>query len=210
MKNQLVVYFVVGLLFMSIFYVFWRQEWQYLLPTPVPKDYKAIAVNSTLDFRGLPIARVLQARKTAKPVFLHFFSPDCPCSAYNVAHFKHLVETYRHQIDFYAVLFSDDEMYEAQKFRQTYSVDIPIIKEKGIDIAISCGVYATPQAVIIDKNMLFYRGNYNKSRYCTDKNTNFAEIALQSLLAGKPLPNFGELATVAYGCELPENTPTAP
>lgn len=31
-------------------------------------------------------------------------------------------------------------------------------------IAISCGVYSTPQAVIIDGNgQLFFRGNYNKT-----------------------------------------------
>jgi hypothetical protein len=210
MKNQLVVYSLVGLLFLSIFYAFWRQEWKYILPTPVPKDYVTVSLNTTLHLQGLPIARILQARKTPKPIFLHFFSPDCPCSAYNIAHFKHLVKAYSPHVDFYAVLFSDDDTYQAQDFKRIYGVDIPVIQEKGIDIAIACGVYATPQAVIIDKNLLFYRGNYNKSRYCTDKNTNFAEIALQSLLAGKPLPDFGKGATTAYGCELPENTNTAP
>ncbi|MEM6299939.1 MAG: hypothetical protein AAF740_14720, partial [Bacteroidota bacterium] len=70
----------------------------------------------------------------------------------------------------------------------------------------SCGVYATPQAVLITPDgKLFYRGNYNVSRYCTDRSTRFAEQAIGALLAGENPPDFGELATTAYGCELSED-----
>jgi hypothetical protein len=72
-------------------------------------------------------------------------------------------------------------------------------------IAEACGVYSTPQAVIIDRdNKLFYRGNYNASRYCTSKATNFAELSLIALLNKRPAPVFSIAATQAYGCELSE------
>jgi hypothetical protein len=61
----------------------------------------------------------------------------------------------------------------------------------------------TPQAAIIGRNNeLFFRGNYNLSRYCTSKATNFAEISLIALLNNHPAPVFSMLATEAYGCEL--------
>ncbi len=61
------------------------------------------------------------------------------------------------------------------------------------------------QAALIDPDgRLYFRGNYNKSRYCTLKNSNFARMAIDSLLAGAPAPGLGELATKSYGCELPE------
>jgi hypothetical protein len=70
-----------------------------------------------------------------------------------------------------------------------------------------CGVYSTPQAVIIDRNQkLYFRGNYNKSRYCTDKSSNFGQMAIDSILKNKAEPHMSELATIAYGCQLPNCT----
>lgn len=204
LRNQKIAYFFAILILGVMLAVFWTQEWKYLLPTPVPRDYQAILPNTRLDFDTLAIQKVLDKRTKPKPVFLHFFSPTCPCSAYNIAHFKHLVDTYKHQVDFYAVLFADLEGYDSQKFNQLYGVNIPVITQQGIDIAMACGSYSTPQATIIKEGRLYYRGNYNRSRYCSNKNTNFAEIALQELLAGKPAPVFEKAATMAYGCELPQ------
>ena len=90
-------------------------------------------------------------------------------------------------------------------FAEKYDVPIPTRTDKDDQIAAACGVYATPQAAIITPDgRLFYRGNYNLSRYCTDRSTNFAEQALGALLDGKNPPDFGKNATRAYGCELPE------
>lgn len=87
--------------------------------------------------------------------------------------------------------------------KETFGNGIRVIHDKEKEVAKACGVYATPQAVIIDQNnMLYYKGNFNKSRYCTDPETNFAAIALEALLKQKPAPVMGQLATTAYGCEL--------
>jgi thiol-disulfide isomerase/thioredoxin len=195
----------------AVFASFWWQEWQYLLPTPVPEGYKEVFVgnqipqNVLLQFSELQNKTKLTA--TNKPIFLHFFSPFCPCSKFNIAHINYLVERYGDEIDFYAIIFNDSE-YEMEfiDFSEKYDIPIPTILDKKNRIASSCGIYATPQAAIITKEgKLFYKGNYNVSRYCNDRNTNFAEQALGALLEGKNPPDFGELATKAYGCELPEN-----
>jgi hypothetical protein len=55
---------------------------------------------------------------------------------------------------------------------------------------------------------VYFRGNYNKARFCTQPNSNFVEMAIGSLLADKEVPNFNELATTAYGCsyQVPDNS----
>ena len=70
-------------------------------------------------------------------------------------------------------------------------------------VAEAVGVYSTPQAVLVTtKNDLYYRGNYNKSRYCTDKRSNYAEIAITALLGNSPIPEFGPMALKSYGCTI--------
>lgn len=194
-----------------VFIAFWWQEWQYLLPTPIPKGYQEVAAG-----KQIPQTVLLQFSETQKnkksipasrPIFLHFFSPFCPCSKFNIAHINYLVKRYSDKIDFYAIIFNDSE-YEMEfiDFSKKYDIPIPTILDKDNRIAASCGVYATPQAAIITKEgKLFYKGNYNISRYCTNRDTNFAEQALGALLEGKNPPDFGELASKAYGCELPED-----
>jgi hypothetical protein len=51
---------------------------------------------------------------------------------------------------------------------------------------------------------LYYRGNYNKSRYCTDKKTEYARMALDALLNNNANIGFDQLAIKAYGCQLPK------
>lgn len=197
--KQLFIYTTTLLLFCGIFYNFWRTEWKYLTPTPIPKNYQEIQ-------SGTKVSLDTSIFKPNKPIFLHFFSPDCPCSKYNIEHFQQLVANNKDFVNFYAILFAEDTVGARNYFQEKYQLEIPIIIKNGNLIAQSCGVYSTPQAAIISNNLtLFFRGNYNKSRYCTDKKTNFAEIALSNLLTNNACPDFGESATRAYGCELPEN-----
>ena len=53
---------------------------------------------------------------------------------------------------------------------------------------------------------LYYRGNYNKTRYCTDAESNYAQMAIDSLLKQNNSPSFNALALRAYGCSLPNCT----
>lgn len=153
----------------------------------------------------LPGRRVVPAPAgtAPKPVLLHFFNPDCPCSRFNLKHVKRLAKSYENAVSFLAVVPGHFGA-RTEQIRREYDLSMPVVAYGRKRLARACGVYATPQAALVDADgKLYYRGNYNKSRYCTTPYSNFAQMALDSLLAGTPSPTFGEIATTAYGCELP-------
>ncbi len=183
------------IIFCGISFLFWHNEYVYSLPTPVPLNYHAVEVGEFINLDGK-----LKSVEN-KPVFIHFFNPSCPCSRFNIPHFKSLAKEYGDKVSFAIVVMNTDSSYSVKEIQKKFDITIPVLFDKSI--AASCGVYSTPQAVILDTNhKLYYRGNYNKSRYCTDKNSDFAQIALDSLLNNKSTPLFSELATKAYGCKL--------
>jgi hypothetical protein len=168
--------------------LFWQQELKYHLPTPVPSNYHFVAVGSLVDVSTLP---------RAHSFFLHFYNPDCPCSRFNARHLKSIIHSYADSVSF-VIVVSGEEAY--RKASEEFN-DVKIVVDQHGALARACGVYATPQAAIIDADgKLYYRGNYNKSRYCTSRATNFAELALIALLSHQPSPVFGLLATQSYGC----------
>lgn len=175
--------------------IFWYNDWKYNLPTPVPANY--IQVNL-----GTPVQLPENVGFTkGKPLFLHFFNPLCPCSRFNMPHLKSLVQKYGNDVDFGIVIMSNNS-YTSKDIQDKYDLQIPVYFDT--TIAVNCGVYSTPQAVIIDPNHdLFFRGNYNKTRYCSDKSTEFARMALDSIVQGHLITHFNPYATRAYGCSLP-------
>ncbi|MEN7547425.1 hypothetical protein AAG747_05880 [Rapidithrix thailandica] len=184
----------------GICYLFWVQEIQYSRPTPIPQDYREVPVSSVLDLQSA----IRNPEK--KAVFLHFFNPECPCSRFNTKHVNYLIDQYRNDVLFKVVIPFGADLTLAKDY---FGANVELIEDKeNGSLAETCGVYSTPQAVIIDQNQhLYYRGNYNKSRYCTQIGSNYAELALQSVIAQKPLPDFSQLATTAYGCQyFDENT----
>lgn len=188
----------LSLLFGLVVAVFWQQEMRYLLPTPVPTGYQSVLPNEPID-----LIRYLDS-SSSKPVLLHFFSADCPCSRFNIDHFRYLESRYRDSIDFYVVLPGEGAGEAASQFEKQYDLSIPVLIDQNEELAKACGVYSTPQVAIISRqHQLYYRGNYNRARYCTAKSTSYAELALKSLLQGGPPPVFVELATQSYGCQLP-------
>lgn len=193
-RKTLVSLWLLGIL-IGIGSLFWYQSWIYLLPTPLPPDYREVALGSTLT------SELLQTRKCNKPLFLHFYNPDCACSRFNRRHFQSLVKLYQAQVDFVVVLLSQKNYSEAF-IQKDLNLHLPVLHND--QLASICGVYSTPQAVLIDTNeKLFYRGNYNRSRYCSDEQTSYAKQALGRLLRQSQLGAFDELAFKAYGCKLP-------
>ncbi|MCS6968655.1 MAG: hypothetical protein RMJ44_12170 [Cytophagales bacterium] len=194
--KRIALFSVVGFsLLATIGWTFWYQELQYALPTPLPKGYRVVLPGTVIHFND-----TLLPQQHARPILLHFFSPSCPCSRFNLRHFKELYRTYGRQVDFYAVTSSVEDLEKAKKYLPER---VTVICDKDDRLARACGVYSTPQAAIITTdNQLYFRGNYNRSRYCTDKRTNYVEQALESLLNNKPLPVFDSLATISYGCAI--------
>lgn len=193
MKKALVVTWVF-LLFGVIGVLFWYNELQYQLPTPIPVNYKAVKPGE--------LVKINATFKTDanKPIFLHFFNPVCPCSRFNIKMFKSLVAQYAGRVNFAIVVISKDK-YTADEIRNKFDLAIPVTFDQSI--ATACGVYSTPQVALIDsKGKLYYRGNYNISRYCTDEKTNYAKQAINGLLNDNRNMFFSKLATTSYGCRL--------
>jgi hypothetical protein len=93
--------------------------------------------------------------------------------------------------------------YSAGNIQNRFNLKVLVLFEQSI--AAACGIYSTPQAVLLDEHLrLYYRGNYNASRYCTDENTSYAKIALAALLNNSSGIIFNPLALRAYGCSLPD------
>ncbi|GAB4328920.1 MAG: hypothetical protein OHK0038_02810 [Flammeovirgaceae bacterium] len=107
MKQKLIILFSISLLGV-IAYIFWWQELQYTLPTPIPSNYKAITIESK------PLIPENQDFSFNKPVFIHFFNPDCPCSRFNLEHIRYLVENYGNKVNFYAILPENNEKDEIE------------------------------------------------------------------------------------------------
>lgn len=179
-------------------YVFWTQELKYVRPTPIPEDYHPVAVREMVDLHPY----ISYAADSA--IYLHFFNPDCPCSRFNLQHFNSLVREFGKRVHICAVIPAYADIQRAKDMINNPS--ITVIQDQTNNLTQACGVYSTPQAVIIDAaGKLFYRGNYNKSRYCTQHESNYAQIALTALVGGQEPPYFNALATQAYGCQLPAN-----
>jgi hypothetical protein len=182
-------------IFSGIVCIFWYTDWKYSLPTPVPSEYHPVATGTRVDLAGkLPVTG-------DRPVFLHFFNPDCPCSRFNIPYFKSLVRKYNSKI-FFGIVVLNNRAYTAKQVQNKFDLDVPVSFDS--TLAAACGVYSTPQAVLLDANhCLYYRGNYNKSRYCTDSKSNYAQMAIDSLFDNIPRPVFAGYALRAYGCQLP-------
>jgi thiol-disulfide isomerase/thioredoxin len=179
----------------GISYIFWSNEWKYSLPTPVPSNYVTVNIGQHID-----IDSKLNVEKD-KPVFIHFFNPECPCSRFNAPHFNSLVKKYGNQVSFRVVVINKGKDYTADEIKDRFDFKIPVSFDS--TIAQSCGVYSTPQAVIIEGDRkLYFRGNYNRARYCTDEKSNYAQMAIASLLNNESNPLFSQYATKAYGCQV--------
>jgi len=197
MRKVVVITWLIVLL-ATVVVLFWYNEWVYSLPTPVPENYKVVDTGTSVD-----IASKLSF-KPDKPVFLHFYNPDCPCSRFNIPHFKSLVKQYGNKIQFVIVPVTPKK-YKTEEILKKFDLEIPVIFDT--TLATACGVYSTPQAVLLDTNrQLYFRGNYNRSRYCTDKKTEYARTAIDKLLHNNAAIIFDQFALKAYGCQLPNCT----
>ncbi len=76
--------------------VFYVQDWKYQTPTPKPAGFEQPALGSTLRLE-------LLSGHAGRPVLLHFFNPDCPCSRFNQPHLRRLFDAWKDRVDFVVV-----------------------------------------------------------------------------------------------------------
>lgn len=176
-------------------HVFWRQDLRYSLPTPRPADLVAPPIGAHVALPVDLIAATLLA--PGKPTLLNFYNHDCPCSRFNREHLQVLLQRFGAQVQFVGIVETDVDEPDGTGLAMPHFVD------RDARLAKSLGVYATPQAVLLDgAGQLVFRGNYNTSRYCTARQTQFVRHALEAFLEGSVLLRDPQ-AEVAYGCSLP-------
>ncbi len=177
--------------------LFWYQDLQYARPTPRPAGLVQPPVGAQL------VLGAQGAVPGGKPLLLHFFNPSCPCSRFNRRHLRDLYNQYGQAVDMVVVLQAKDTLEAIQQYRD-WELPLAYVTDPLGELAERCGVYATPQAVLLSPDArLYYRGNYNTGRYCVNRDTQFARRAVEALLAGRAAPLFPGVAGTAYGCLLP-------
>ncbi|MDH5602350.1 MAG: hypothetical protein OEY51_00325 [Cyclobacteriaceae bacterium] len=187
---------ILGVIFSAIFYLFWTNEIQYLAPTKRPENYVQVNISDSTTLKGI------LGNKDDRPTYIHYYNPYCPCSKFNYGYYSEIAGKYRDRFNMYLVIREMDEDV-IDKIRESVTGNTTVIIDKNGEIARQTGVYSTPQAVLLNTDYtLYYRGNYNRSKYCTVKDYNYAEMAIDSLLSGRPAPLFDHFATTAYGCSL--------
>src|SRR5688572_9155405 len=139
MRKWLVTIFL-AFIFSTIAVIFWFSEWRYSLPTPQPQNYHNVKTGEKIQLAEL--------NSKGKPVFLHFFNPACPCSRFNMPHFKSLAEQYGSKINFAIVVMSKTNNYTVEEIQKKFGLKIPVLFNRSL--ADVCGVYSTPQAAILD------------------------------------------------------------
>src|SRR5947209_3272168 len=116
MRKGLLIILLAGI-FGAIGLVFWLNEWKYSLPTPVPGNYRVVPMGAYVDLSKMETLRGFRNPlrvETAKPLFLHFFNPACPCSKFNIPHFRSLAHQYGNKMDFAIVVLSKDTNYSVE------------------------------------------------------------------------------------------------
>ena len=195
--RKLIVFFTLVVTFGGVLALFYIQEVRYWLPTPVPDNYKVVQTGAIVDIPTI---------QTGRKKFIHFYNPNCPCSKFNFSTYKSLIRDYHRDFDCYAVIQNTTKGMAETDLSYLKKLGVKVIADQNKAIAVACGVYSTPQVVLLDEqNHLYYRGNYNKTRYCTNPATNYAQTAIDSLLR-ETYYLFPVSATVSYGCDLERST----
>ncbi len=178
-------------------YLFYQNEIQYWIPTPVPKDYEEVAMGSVVS---------TDLYREGEKKFIHFFNPKCPCSKFNFTTYKNLIKKYGDEFQCFAVVQETTEGVKEEDVAYLRKLGVKLVADKDKTLAKRLGVYSTPQIVLLDEqNELYYRGNYNLARYCTNPNSDYSKMAIETFLIDLPL-DVPSTAFTAYGCSLDRKT----
>lgn len=164
---------------------FFVQDYRYSVPTPKPAGFHAVNLHRIVTLPG----------NDRRVTLLCFASPDCGCSRFNQDHLWDLAHRFGKQVRIVEVIEASNAGGMDSPDDTIFDPDAKLAKE--------CGVYSTPQAVVLDRDRrIAYSGNFNSARFCSDPGTQFARLALEALVAGRPVPPMPESATTPYGCEI--------
>ncbi len=197
---------VLGLWIGLVVTTFWRMEWRYLQPAQRPAGAAKIDPSQepyapVMEFHTDRGVRSLKGRLT----LLNFWSPDCACSRFMERHVRGLVRTYTPKgVQIITVIVGEREDEDPNALLERWHrrrIDTPAVADVGGALSRQFGVWAGPSAVIVNpEGRIVYVGAYNIGRYCDNRETAFAQQAIEALLEGRRPPR---ASTPFYGCQVP-------
>ncbi|MBK6606967.1 MAG: hypothetical protein IPO06_00050 [Leptospiraceae bacterium] len=202
-KAPFLVFPLIFFFFMTMIGLAMREHWIEMALTPIPKEYQSIEIGTRIHFDDPRIP-------SGQAMFIHFSNPSCGCAQFIKKHFIELVKDFSSQVQFIVVVEAENQQLITQEIQdltdklQLAATNVIFLQDVNGNLAKKVGVYSTPQAVILDSEQkLFFRGNYNASRYSTNTKTQYAYLALNGLLEKKSPEKLK--AGYAIGCVLPTN-----
>jgi hypothetical protein len=181
----------------------WAFELRYQLPADTARR---VATQLKLD---RPVPRAPVAPDGASPfslgepggplTVLHFWDAGCASAALNAPIARDIAARYRAKGVRFVVVAAggpDDRAKAAQAF------GAPVVADPDGRLASAVGAYAVPFAAVVDgEGRLRHAGTYHLGANCGVARPEPVELALDALIAGKPLP---ERPIPNIGCPLPE------
>lgn len=207
MMKSLTIVILLTIWGLLVVTTFWRADLRFLTPVEPPEDANQVDF-ATLSEKRFSAIKTNEGSISLKgtTTLLNFWKPDCKCTRFMERHVRELVKTYRPRgVNFVTVVIADaqdDSNTLIRKWRER-GIDTPAVIDKMGNLAREFGVWASPSAVIFDRNgTVAYVGAYNIGRYCANKRTAYAQKALDALLEGK-MPQQRQIPF--YGCRVPIN-----
>ena len=195
----------IAILFSVVVAIFWFEQFQFYRPVSLPENFQEVNVNDTIVLNNLLFNT---KEKETRSVFIHFFDTSCKFSRINIEHIRLFTKKYKKSFSFYVVVSGEHDQNFIDTFKTKFQVPefVRLISDKSCTVAKECGVYSTPQAVIINPNhTLYFRGNYNsQTGLCTPANIGNSSpaIAIRYKINDSPSPNFPPYMVQPWGCEL--------
>lgn len=143
-----------------------------------------------------------------KVIVLEWFNDECPyvVKHYKDGHMNKLAEKYMEQgVVWLAIDSTSSHNAEKNKaIAQKWNIDRPILSDASGQVGKAYGSRNTPTMYIVDKEgILVYRGAIDSNSDAETASiagaTNYVAVALDEVLAGKPV---SQPETKAYGCSV--------
>lgn len=178
----------------GICYLLWTEEYRFLLKLDQGK---------VIEHLSLEYLRAWGIDTTDRPVYFHFYDPDCRYSNINISHLESVFDQYFGIADVYIVIRGELDTTEFREKHQL-SKEINFLIDQQGSLTEQMGVSSIPRALLFDQqHHLYFEGNYTYGlSFCGASNIKqSAPInALSFLCKGNPPPLY--LKVDGFSCSL--------
>ncbi|MCV9386760.1 hypothetical protein [Reichenbachiella ulvae] len=188
---------VMNILLGGILYIFWIEDFQYLMPNKEVNASEWVAPEMLSQWEI----------ELNRPAYFHFYDPNCKFSKVNLKHLQGVFEPFQGKVDFFLILLDEDKnTIQSQRLLQELSHDLSarIIYDPNAEFSQLLGVNAFPNALILDTDgRRYFQGNYTQGMsFCGSDNIDQSAplIALEFQCKNNPPPLFPRIN--GYQCAI--------